>query len=245
MAEASADIRNRLSALCEAGAAAFDPVAISHVQRLTARAEQLAGPGQDHLLARALVSLQTLQERYETSRRRALQDVERLDRLGHAASEPARAAFSKGDLSRVRRIARRHPETEPRLRDQLLKRWEQSLDDELEKRGLSSPGTIDAPDPNEPAAVNLALALYRDAAASTDAALTIARAVKTLPPEPGRYHAGTVATHVLLALRASPHYLHALLERLEVVASLERGEPETQTPANVRSGKRRKRSKVG
>lgn len=219
-------LAQRVSGLREAGGEAFDPVGLSHVERLARRAEGVGGAGGQHLARRALAALERIHSRYDASRRQALLDLERLDRLGLDPSDTARSAFQRGDLTRVRRIARRRPQTEPRLRDQLHRQWQTALGDEVERRGISSPGTILAPgatdlDVQEPSALELAVALYRNTAASTDAARTIEHALSTLPEQAGPYHSGTIAARTLQAMQAAPPYLHSQLARLEVFAALE------------------------
>lgn len=218
-----ADLAARIGTLRDGGLPGLDAVGVAHVERLLERAAGLSGSARERLIARAVAYLETLEVRKDVARRRAEGEVERLERLELDPHGRARAALERGDLLSIRRMARRLPQTEVRLRDKVRKQWEVALDAEVEKRGLSSPGLIDAPSPGDlerAATLDKAVALYRDAMAAAAAELAIARAVQTLPVEAGRYHAGSVATRALQAMQDAQPYLRAQLARLETLSLL-------------------------
>lgn len=231
---------------------AFDPVGASHIARLLDRAASLGGPATEHLLHRAELALGQLQDQHAVARQRAERAVARL-----AANELdphgwAQRALDRGDLSTVHRLSRRLPQTSIRLRDQVRKHWEAALDAEVEKRGLSCPGTLEAPSPaaiHRAATLDKAIALYRDAMAAATAELAVARAVKAIPPQAGRYHAGSVATRALRAMQGVPPYLRAQLARTEMLGLLQ-GYGQSalradQKPTKKRGARRRPRATSG
>lgn len=265
MSDLRQTLQARSEALCERGGERFDGVGMRHVQRLCERAATLPEAAETHLLTRALRYLEQLEQHFDAESERTAGELERLRALGLDGEGALGRAYRDADFTTVHRVARRHPWSRPRAREAVRQRWEASVDAEAEKRGLSSPGLIEVaappaqregtdaggvpgkpaaasiPAPRDPGAtVALAMAIYRDAAAATSAKLAIRRARRSLPPEAGRYHAASVATHALQALQITPGYLEAQLARLEVAALLEAfGAP---PPAPPRKRARRKRA---
>lgn len=239
------ELHTRLEQLRARGGETFDAVGVGHVDRLQRRAEALPERARERLLGRALTYLTQLEGRYEQAGQRARDDLERLERLGLDGGGRISAAYASSDFAGVRRAARRRPWTGPRVRDEVRDRWEQHVGEEVERRGISSPGTLDAPDLSAPDPVytlELSMALYRDAAAGAQASMAIARAVDALPAEAGRYHATTVATRALQAMQAAPHYLKAQLARIEVADLIEQYAAAPAKPAKpVKPAKRTKR----
>lgn len=223
---------NKLQALREAGAEQFDPVGLDHAERLMQRAMDLTGGAATRLASRANKYLAGYEIRFNEAHVRARAHARRLEQFSLLPSGKPAHLLNSGNFPRLQQLARRNPERSLRLRQELQQGWHEALDAEAEKRGLTSPGMIDAPsldacaedDPDTPdvsETIEIALALYRDAASATHAALSIAKAVDALPVEAGRYHATTVATRALQAMQNAPQYLHAQLQRLEVLALLE------------------------
>jgi len=241
------NLQSHIVALCDEGAERVDPVGMQHAKRLVQRVQLLSGAGQDFLCRRLHDYLLRLQQRIDAEREQAEQHADRLCSLSLVAPSQAKALMAEGNFQRLRQLARRYPEQAPRLREQLRAQWRASLDAEAERRGLSSPGTLDAPTDDDQqlhSPAELASALYRDTATSALAALTIAKAVSALPEGAGRYHAATVATRALQAMQVAPSYLKAQLERLECLAAMDALEPAAELAAQeTRGAKRRSRTR--
>lgn len=239
-------------ALQEPELAAFDRVGVSHIEGLLGRAQPLTGPARERLLQRGQAALEHLQARRRAALERAERAVERLEEFELDPHGHARQALKRHDLAAVQRLSRRFPQTSVRQRDRVRKRWEAALDAEVEKRGLSCPGTIEAPSAaaiHRAATLEKAIALYRDAMAAAAAELAVARAIKSMPLEAGRYHAGSVATRALRQMQAVPPYLRAQLARVEMLGLLHgygqsalRAE---RKPAKTRSGRPRRKPSNG
>ena len=219
-----AELELRITALGHEGAEAIDPVGMLHAKKLLQRAQMLPQGAQHILLTRLSEYLERLQAGIVLEHEQAQQHAARLRELGFLPPPHARALLSEGKYQRLRQLARRYPDEASPLRKNLRASWRAGLDAEVEKRGLSSPGTLDAPIDDELQAQDLgelASALYRDAATSALAALTIAKAIDSLPEDAGRYHAASVATRALQTMQAAPGYLKAQLERLECLAAMQ------------------------
>ncbi|MGD8859104.1 MAG: DUF2894 domain-containing protein [Myxococcales bacterium] len=218
-------MRRRLDELRQAGAERWDAPALQLVENLIGRAERHhdAQVG-ERLLQRALSHTDELQRAFQQERQRA---AEALDRLRAAEADDAGridAAIRRGELTGALRIARRRPGREPRLRDRLRRQLQAQLDAAAEARGITSPGLLDAPDPDAASTtapgLTLAESLYRDAAAGAQARLTVARTTAAVPEEAGRYHPIHVGARALQSIDEHPAYLKAVLLRLQTLTTL-------------------------
>lgn len=207
-----------------------NPVGLDHIRRLARRAEGLRRSSEHAstwLWKRVWNTIQAYEAQLADAQTTALARAERLQYLGILSPSEAEQALVEGRWLRVGQLARRFPEQEPRLREQLGARWQAALDSEATKRGLvtpeadSSTAGTSTPTSTGATANHLAAALYQDAADAVQAAMTIARAVDDLPEEAGRYHAPTVAARALQAMQGVPVYLKAQLNRLATLSVLE------------------------
>ncbi len=131
-------------------------------------------------------------------------------------------------------------------------------------QGASSAGTLPSPDGSGrtlPGAagtltgypapklspLDLAAAIYRDAAADASTRMVIAQATSDLPQHAGRYHAPSVAARALEALdELAPAYLRVQVARLEAIGALERWviPPPPKKPARASKKKPKKAAKA-
>jgi hypothetical protein len=212
-----------LAELRAQGAERWDAPGLAVVDRLLAQAEHAPEELAVHLLERAHVHVQHLQEAFTKARQRGASALTRLRSAEHPAEALIARALAEGDTFMPRRLLRRAPAATPRLRDALRQSLTEQLDAQAVARGISSPGLIDAPVvPARSSARPLAMAqsLYRDAAAGASARMTLAKTTASVPPDAGHYHAVHVGARTLEEAARFPAYLKALLARLETLGVL-------------------------
>ena len=155
-------------------------------------------------------------------------------RGGAASRMPARwqAQARSGALRELQRLCRRRHRYGRGAWTRRSRARRAELEARAAARGITSPGTLEAP-----SAELLAATLYRDAVAGANASLVVARAVAVRPEHAGHYNPVRVASRALEALSDHPAYLRAQLARLEVVALLQ----ELKTAGNRGRPQRRPR----
>lgn len=195
---------------------AIDPVGLAHAGRLIERAESLPTGPRERLLVRAGEALARVRARAESAHRSAGERIDALEREGFEVTA-LRARLARGETLAVERAHR--------LRS-VLGREVRRRDPALEARlaSIARRAGVDAgPDLTPEALAAIAGRLYRKAAAEASTGLLIERALRNRPVDAGRYHTGSVAASILLALRdASPVYMRAQLARLELAAEIRR-----------------------
>lgn len=208
------ELEQRLASLTQAGAAAWDEPGLQLVQRLTRAARQADAALCAHLQERAARHLDRLEEAFEANRAEAQASLQQLVALGVVDAAHGQAKLDAGALGEVQRLSKRHRFGRRRV-DASFAARRPDLEARALLRGITSPGTLQAP-----SAELLAATLYRDAVAGASASLTVARAVAAVPEDAGHYNPMRVASRALEALSDHPAYLQAQLARLEVVALL-------------------------
>lgn len=225
----------------EQAASEIDPVGVEHLRRLARRAEQLLESCERaglRLWQRTHSQLDDFETRLQAAQTRAEQDVLRLQGLGLLQPGAGPRALKQGHFLRVHQLGRRYPGQEPRLREQLRAKWRSTLAAEAAKRGIFA--ITDEADPKiAPGGAALAAALYRDAATSVHATMTVVRALDDLPEEAGRYHAPTVATRALQTMQGAPPYMKAQLDHLAALAVLD---TYFKPPVDLNKGRKEKRA---
>ena len=221
-APASMTLEERVAALAAAGGRAFDAAAFGELASLITRAGPLGGAAGDRLRARAERCAACLEVRLATARAEATGLV---DELGASAPAHARsrlaAALAAGDLTRLRRAARRRLAARPPLALPDAA-WHARLAAEARARDIE-PRHVSATAPALPPETSLrvtiaalARALYDRSLDEAAAACALARATDAVPSASGPYNALALATRALGELGAlSPAYLRAQLARLE------------------------------
>lgn len=223
------ELTERLAAAREAGVDVFDQPRFDFVERLLARAQTFDGAAAAALRGRASKRLLELETDFALAQDAAGGELRRLAALGRDEEGALAEALVRGDVGAVRRAGRRHPESEPTLRQ----KTEASLVDRLgrlaDRRRTRPPevlpeatGTRSSAPPASAAALELTEALYRESSANARAVRTLARAVDELPDSAGHYHGGTIAARTLEAMQAiGPGYLRAWLDRFEDLAAID------------------------
>jgi hypothetical protein len=189
-------IHATLAELAADGANDFDPVGLTMVAHLLARAGEREGAARARLARRAAAGVATIAANFAHARDRA---------SAIASSDAERAIARTGDVAAVVRAARRARAASEYARAG-ESRWAARTIARASEEAIAHP----AASPHA-----LAAALYDRARADVDAALTVTRAADDASASAGPYNPRALAARVLAEIAdLSPRYLRAQIERL-------------------------------
>ena len=234
------ELAARVEALRGSALERLDPLGVSLVTGLLARALSAPDAVRGRLEARIEAHLAAISERATATRARAVSAIEAVEREGVSAA-PARTRLERGDAIGARRLAMRLA-----IRPLRERSGEAALRERLSRLaaglGVSLVGAERVP------ATRLANRLFRIASSAPQAERVVELAQAARPEGAGRYHTDTVAADILAMMQAlSPAYLRAQVARLDLLAEVQafiaRGvppkPPEPEKPA--RKSRARKR----
>jgi hypothetical protein len=250
----------RLATLRAAGAEVFDAPGFGLAASLLARAEALGGGAGALLVERARLRLDALEASLREGRAAAERALGALVEDGAVVAPELRAALSRGEVTRVRREARRVLRERARERQRVQIPWVTRLRGEALSRGATASadapvdleglggadGTVERGAHGRAVALGDALSssLLRQSAESARATLAVARAADNLPEAAGPYNAQVLVARTLTALaELSPAYVRALVAAADDLAALEAAlAPEAQKvkQAKPKAAKRRR-----
>ena len=232
------DLAALVSALRAAGGEVFDPLGFGFVESLVARAEALGGGARARLLDRARTRIDALDAALREARATAGQELGALAAEGGLIAPELDEALARGDVTWVRREARRAHRLLVQGRRRVQVPWLTRLQGEALARGtrvsdevahgLEGVGRVDGSvergSHGSAVAAGTALSrtLFRESVESARAAVAVARAVDNVPDAAGPYNGQVLAARALAALAdLAPEYLRVIIAAADDLAALE------------------------